>query len=352
MTTAIDTLAKVDLHCHFDGTLSPEILVLLAHQRDELLTVTQAKAQMRATDAPTLLAARAWVRAQLRTAADLELAALDLGRRLIRQIVVHIELHVDPLGYPGLTPLEVLSAIERGLTTSVTELDDLFLSWVLVMDLQRSVDGTDAEALVREMAAMRGEYESPIPKLSGVAIAGDNEKNLGAGHLRGALAAAKELGLGRVITAGEHGPKDRVAEALDLGAQRIVGGLTALGDANLVLQMRAHRLPVVLLPTEMAATAAVRAMASLPVKKMKDAGLFVTIGSGWPTLLGTTLTGEYEMLAKHHHWRLDDIRNVTTRAIEAAFMDATLRFQLARTIEVWRHRPVAPVPGKGDNWSL
>ena len=99
-------------------------------------------------------------------------------------------------------------------------------------------------------------------------------------------------------------------------------------------------------------TGAVRGMSSLPVRKMKDASLFVTVGSGWPTLTGTSLAGELELLAKNHQWRLDDVRNATTRAIEAAFMDATLRFQLARTIEIWRHRPMAPVAGKGDNWSM
>lgn len=150
----------------------------------------------------------------------------------------------------------------------------------------------------------------------------------------------------------DRGGKDRVAEALKLGAQRLIGGTAALQDQALVLQLRAHRLPVLLLPTAQVVTGAARSMAQHPLKKMKEAGIFTTIGTGWPTLLGTSLTAEFEALSKHHQWRLDDIRNATTRAVEAAFMGPTLRFQLARTIEIWRHRPFAGPAPKGDSWSL
>lgn len=350
-TTAVDTLAKVDLCCHFDGALSPECLGKLALARG-LPEGSDAQAlatRLQARDLTTLLAARDWVRSLITTPDELHDAALDLGRRLVAETVVHVELFLDPLAFAatGLTPAEVLQTIDTGLMTSVTEEEDeRFLSWVLVPELRRDLTAEQAEALVRSL------IEAELERLGGVAVSGENEAGLTATHLAGALNLARKAGLGRVVAAGDHGPKERVTEALDLGAQRLTGATSALKDPALLLQLRAHRTPVVVLPTWQVTTAAARSMNSLPLRKLKEAGVFMALGTGWPTLLGTSMTAELEQMAKWHHWRLDDMRNATTRAIEAAFMHPNLRFHLARRIEIWRHRPLAGPPNKTDNWSM
>jgi adenosine deaminase len=275
--------------------------------------------------------------------------------------VVHVEIFVDPLAFAGtgLAPAEVLAAIDRGLMTSVTEEEDeRFLSWVLVPELRRDLPADAAESLVRALVVADREREDPSSRWGGLAVSGEGEATQSALHLAGALALARELGeetqslQGRVIAAGDQGGRERVAEALELGAQRIVGGTAALKDANMVLQLRAHRTPVCILPTWQVVSGAARSMASHPLRKMKEAGLFVVMGTGWPELLGTSMTGELEQMARYHNWRLDDMRNASTRAIEAAFMAPNLRFHLARRIEIWRHRPLAGPPNKSDSWSM
>jgi adenosine deaminase len=230
---------------------------------------------------------------------------------------------------------------------SVTEEEDeRFLSWVLVPELRRDQTAEEAETLVRSL------LEAELERVGGIAVSGEGEAGLTALHLAGALNLAREAGLGRVVAAGDHGPKERVLEAIEMGAQRLTGATAALKDPALLLQLRAHRTPVVVLPTWQVTTAAARSMNSLPLRKLKEAGVFMALGTGWPTLLGTSMTGELEQMARWHHWRLDDMRNATTRAIEAAFMEPNLRFHLARRIEIWRHRPLAGPPNKSDNWSM
>lgn len=350
MSNILDTLAKVDLCVHFDGALSPELLASLAADRKLAVggDVAGVQAHVLAHDLASLQAARQWVRDLFASGDDLTAAGTDLAIRLIDQAVVHAEIYIDPTAYAatGLAPADVLTAIDAGLENALIDRDDLFLSWVFVVDLRRDLTAAAAQTLVETLV------NAELPHLGGVAVSGDNEKELSAAHLSMALETARKADLGRVVAAGDRGGKDRVAEALKLGAQRLIGGTAALQDQALVLQLRAHRLPVLLLPTAQVVTGAARSMAQHPLKKMKEAGIFTTIGTGWPTLLGTSLTAEFEALSKHHQWRLDDIRNATTRAVEAAFMGPTLRFQLARTIEIWRHRPFAGPAPKGDSWSL
>ena len=125
--TAVDSLAKVDLCCHFEGAVSSETLYRLAAEQNRSWDAAPV------TDLATLADARRLVRGILRDEDALFEAALDLGRRMCAETVVHIELVVDPAGWPQLTPAEVLGAIDRGLMQAVTEEEEeRFLSWVLL----------------------------------------------------------------------------------------------------------------------------------------------------------------------------------------------------------------------------
>lgn len=321
MGHALDTLPKIDLCCHLDGALP--------------------WAGAETTDLET---ARARVREGLRTPVDFRVAAQTLGIALQDQAVMHVELHVDLAAWPLLPAIEILEAIDAGLQGSLADGDPGALSWSLLPEFARTCSAADAEALVERLVS------AELPRVTGVAVAAEQQPGQSALHLKGALNAAREAGLGRVV-ATDRG-RSLLAEALELGAQRIIGGSAALEDPDLLLQLRAHRLPIVVCPSAQVHVGVARDIASLRLARMAQAGLFLTLGSGWPTWLGTSIGAEYQAMAQHHHWRLDDVRNATARGIEAALTDPARRFQLARTVEVWRHRPMAGPGPKGDNWSL
>ncbi|MFZ4578836.1 MAG: adenosine deaminase family protein [Myxococcota bacterium] len=342
MATILDTLPKVDLYCHLDGALPVEGLAHLAALRG-LPEGSDAEAlanRIRCTDIAALESARAWVRGLLTSAEDLTTAGLLMGRRLIDEAVLHAEIVVDPTayGHTSLAAWEVLAAVSAGLMEATQEREEAFLSWGLLVELRKDVDPEATAAMLRDVRV------EGVPGIAGVVLVGET------GPIpTEAWDLAKEAGLGRVVVASGRAA---VAEALQLGAQRIVGAVAAAQDPELVLPLRAHRLPIVACPTAQVLTGAAKSLATHPMRKMKDAGLFVVVATGWPTLCDTSMPRELEALAKHQGWRLDDARNATTRAIEAGFMDAKLRFHLARTVEIWRHRPMPGPVGKGDNWSL
>ncbi len=342
---SIDTLAKVDLYCVFDSAIHPSVLARWAERKGEAMpSPSELETAYRTATVAQIPERRAWVKGLLQSSADLTDAALDQARRLIAEVVVHVEwvIDLDILQVAGLSPADILIALDAGCTEAVTERDDVFLSWSFLVQFPEQCSHDDAVALVRGLAS-----NPDVQHLGGFVVPGGS-KSLD--WAVGAFEACKELSLGRVVVAGDQRDAARVLSAIQLGAQRIVGGTAALGREDILLQLRAHRVPVVALPTaQVLGGVAPRGWPSLPLKKMKEAGLSTVLGSGWPTWLGSSLTSEMEQVSKHLHWRLDDLRNVTTRGVEAGFMAPNLRFSLARTVEIWRHRPLVQAQVKGGD---
>ncbi|MBI5608252.1 MAG: hypothetical protein HY902_05175 [Deltaproteobacteria bacterium] len=342
---SIDTLAKVDLYCVFDSAIHPSVLARWAARKGEPSpSPSELDTAYRVETMAQIPERRAWVRGLLQSAEDLTEAALDLARRLIAEVVVHVEWVVDLniLQLEGLSPADVLIALDAGCNEAVTERDDVFLSWSFLVQFPEPCGHDEAQALVRSLAT-----NPDVQHLGGFVVPADGRP---LDWVIGAFEACKELSLGRVVVAGDQRDAARVLSAIELGAQRIVGGTSALGREDILLQLRAHRVPVVALPSaQVLGGVAPRGWPSLPLKKMKEGGLFTVLGSGWPTWLGSTLTAELEQVSKHLHWRLDDLRNVTTRGVEAGFMAPNLRFSLARTVEIWRHRPLVQAQVKGGD---
>ncbi len=346
---SIDTLAKVDLYSVFDSAIHPSVLARWAERAGENApSPSELETAYRVEKVEQIAERRAWVKGLLQTPADLTEAALDTARRLIAEVVVHVEWVIDLaiLQLPGMTPADVLLALDAGCNEAVTERDDVFLSWSFLVLFPENSGHDDASALVRSLAT-----HPDVQHLGGFVVPGDGRP---LDWAIGAFEVCKEFSLGRVVVAGDQRDAARILSGVQLGAQRIIGGTAALVREDILLQLRAHRVPVVALPTaQVLGGVAPRGWPSLPMKKMKEAGLFTVVGSGWPTWLGSSLTSELEQVSKHLHWRLDDLRNVTTRCVEAGFMAPNLRFSLARTVEIWRHRPLVQAQVKGgDPFSL
>lgn len=347
---SIETLAKVDLHCCFDGALEPALLAqwqLRAGGAE--VTATELAASLKIVSPHDVVQRRAWLKALVRDADDLTEAATRLARHLIAEVVVHVEIIVDceTLAGNGMAPIDIVRAIDAGCEQAVTERDDVFLSWVQLVQVPPEADSQTCVAL------LKGLLEDRPERLVGIFIADDPS----AGDLTRVAAVielARKHDLKVVAAVGDRKDPKRVLAALELGVQRIVGGTAALNHPETLLQLRARRVPVVSIPTLQMLAGMARSWNTHPIKRMKENSILTAVGSGWPTWTGLSLAGELEAVSRNLHWHLDDLRNLTTRAVEAGFMPPTLRFQLARTVEVWRHRPMVQAQAKsgGDPFAM
>jgi len=62
-----------------------------------------------------------------------------------------------------------------------------------------------------------------------------------------------------------------------------------------------------------------------PIKRLRDAGVKVTVSTDDPPFFHTTMTAEFKMLNQTFGWDEDDFKALNTTAIDAAFCDEATR---------------------------
>jgi adenosine deaminase len=109
---------------------------------------------------------------------------------------------------------------------------------------------------------------------------------------------------------------------------RIGHGVRAIEDPELVAEIAARGLVLECCPTSNVALGLYPDYASHPFGDLRAAGVKVTLGSDDPPYWAASIGGEYAVAAEQFGLSDADLREVTRTAIEAAFVDSTLRQQL------------------------
>jgi adenosine deaminase len=207
--------------------------------------------------------------------ADMTRAYLE---RASRGGVRHAEIMFDPQAHLSRgVPLEtVVDGISSVLTTSER---DHGVSTLLVAAFLRDRDEDEALDVLDRLLAT----DAPI-----VGIGLDSAE---VGHPPSKCARlferARSSGLRRVAHAGEEGPPEYVAQALDvLGVERIDHGIRCLEDDALVARLVAEQTPLTVCPLSNVALRAVPSLEEHPVLAMLERGLNVSVHSDDPAYFG------------------------------------------------------------------
>jgi adenosine deaminase len=130
----------------------------------------------------------------------------------------------------------------------------------------------------------------------GFDLAGDEVANLATPH-RPAFEAARAAGLHLTCHAGEAGEPSSVAEALDLGVERIAHGVLGARDPDIVERIRDEGIVLDMCPTANWKCKAVQAIADHPLPGLVRGGVRCTISTDSRTVADTTLSHEFELMA-------------------------------------------------------
>lgn len=145
---------------------------------------------------------------------------------------------------------------------------------------------------------------------------------------------AREAGLPLTCHAGEWGGPDMVADTLrDLKVERIGHGINAIGDANLVAQLADTGVTLEVCPGSNVFLQATGGWANHPIQKLREAGVKVTVSTDDPPFFATTMTDEFDMLARTFGWGDADFQEVNQTALDAAFCDDATRSRIAKLLE-------------------
>ena len=145
---------------------------------------------------------------------------------------------------------------------------------------------------------------------------------------------AREAGLPLTCHAGEWGGPDMVADTIrDLGVNRIGHGINAVADQNLLAEIVEKGIVLEVCPGSNVVLGAVSDWASHPIQKLRDAGVAVTVSTDDPPFFHTTMTYEYEMLAKTFGWDETDFAEIHQTGLAAAYCDDATRAKIAKKLE-------------------
>jgi adenosine deaminase len=147
---------------------------------------------------------------------------------------------------------------------------------------------------------------------------------------------AKEAGLRSVPHAGEWAGAENVWATLEhYLPDRIGHGVHAIEDPALVELLAERAIPLEVCPVSNIATGAYASLADHPFQRLRDAGVIVTLNSDDPELFGGWLTDVYE--AARDTWVLEDedLAGLARAAVDASFADEEMKRRLEGDVDAW-----------------
>ncbi|MCE2460916.1 MAG: adenosine deaminase [Pseudomonadales bacterium] len=309
-------LPKAELHLHIEGTLEPELAFAIAERNGLALpypSVDELRAAYRFSNLQEFLDvyyACAGVLIESRDFYDLTWAYLE---RAHADNVRHAEIFFDAQTHTA-RGIEFAAVIE-GICGALDDgRDKLGLTSRLILCFLRHLD--EADALETLAAAMP--YRD---RIVGVGL-DSGERGNPPRKFEKVFRRAREAGFVPVAHAGEEGPAAYVREALDvLDVVRIDHGNNALDDPDLVTELARRGIPLTVCPLSNLKLCVVEDLASHPLKRMLELGLFVTVNSDDPAYFGGYVNDNYVAVAEALGLGEGDIVKLARNSFDASLLD-------------------------------
>ena len=317
LATLLRTMPKAELHVHVEGTLEPELIFALAERNGVPLAwpdVDALRAAYAFADLQSFLDVYYAGASVLRTADDFHAMAMAYYRRAAADRVVHAELFFDPQTHTARgVPI---GAVIDGLWGAREEAArTLGVTSELILCFLRHLPEDDALATLEAARPWRD-------RLVGVGL-DSSERGHPPRKFARAFARAGELGLRRVAHAGEEGPADNVAAALDLlHVERIDHGVRAIEDPALVRRLAEARVPLTVCPLSNVKLRVYPEMSAHVLPRLLAQGVCATVNSDDPAYFGGYVNANYEALfAAHPALGAEEAYRLAANSFEASFAD-------------------------------
>jgi aminodeoxyfutalosine deaminase len=298
LSNRIISLPKAELHLHLEGSIQPSTVCALTALHGVTMTEAEVRQRYAYRNFPEFIEAFKWVTSLLREPQDYALIARDLAEHLLEQNVVYTEvtLSVGVMLLRKQRPEANFEALLRA--TEPFETRGLRFRWVF--DAARQFG---AQAALRVVESAKRCASKAIVAFG---IGGD-EMSVSTEAFRPVYERAAEIGLHRLMHAGEVGGPETVREAIELlGAERIGHGIAAIHDRELMDLLAERRIPLEVCPGSNLKTGALavqlhRAEARIedhPLPKLLRHGIPIVLSTDDPAMFHTTLQTEYENAAR------------------------------------------------------
>jgi aminodeoxyfutalosine deaminase len=321
LSNRIASLPKAELHLHLEGSIQPATVCALTARHGVAMTEEEVRQRYAYRNFPEFIGAFKWVTSFLREPQDYALIARDLAEHLLTQCVVYTEitLSIGVMLLREQRPEANFEALLRA--TEPFENRGLRFQWIF--DAARQF-GADAAMEVVE-SAKRCNSKSIVA----FGIGGD-ELSVPTEEFRPVYDRAAQIGLHRLMHAGEVGGPEKIREAIELlDAERIGHGIAAINDPELMDLLAERKIPLEMCPASNMRTAALarqlrREDARIedhPLPKLLRHGIPIVLSTDDPAMFHTTLHEEYANAARmglQEH----ELARIVEMGFEHAFLPA------------------------------
>ena len=324
----LNSLPKVELHLHLEGSLEPELMFALA-QRNSIDLPFENVDKVRAAyefsnlqDFLDIYYQGANVLIKEQDFYDLTWAYLSKCKA---QNVVHVEPFFDPQTHTdrGIAFDVVINGISRALKDGEEKLG---ITSELIMCFLRHLS---EEAAFNTLAMA----EPHLDKIIGVGL-DSSEQGHPPEKFSRVFAKARDLGLLTVAHAGEEGPAEYVWTAInDLKVGRVDHGVRSSEDATLMKYLVETRMPLTVCPLSNTKLCVFDDMSQHNIIEMLEQGVCVTVNSDDPAYFGGYMTENFVALASALSMSQDQAKALVSNGIEGSFANQTRKDQMSDLIK-------------------
>ena len=324
----IRRIPKAELHLHIEGTLEPELMMLLAERNGVALPYESVDEIRKAYDFSSLqsfLDIYYAGAAVLRTAQDFYDLTFAYLERAAADNVRHAEIFFDPQTHTerGIDFATVIEGIHGALTDGERRLG---ISFKLILCFLRHLAESEAHTTL----------EQALPFAEKIDAVGLDSSEVGhpPSKFERVFARAREAGFLTVAHAGEEGPAEYIWEALDLlGVERIDHGVRCLDDDRLVERLAEERVPLTVCPLSNVKLRVFDSLEEHNLKTLLQRGLCATINSDDPAYFGGYIGENYRQTQQALDLSRTDIYQLTKNAFDASFLEAAGKDRLVAELD-------------------
>ncbi|GLX70730.1 adenosine deaminase [Paenibacillus glycanilyticus] len=330
----IKLLPKIDLHVHLDGSVKPDTIRDLAKSQGKALPVASENDDLTpwmqidesCTSLVEYLSKFNFVLPFMQTAESLERIAEEIVEQAAASNCLYVEVRFAPILHTleGLSASDAIKHTIAGLRRGEQMFD--VKARVIVICMRHDSIENNLEVI----DAARDYYGKGV---AAVDLAGD-EAGFPPGLHREVFERASKYNLPITIHAGEAGGSNNVREAItELGAARIGHGVRITEDPSVMELVKSTRTPLEMCPVSNIQTKAVSGWDTYPIRRFMEEGILVTVNTDNMTVSGTTMNLEFEMLAEHCGFTLEELAQLTRNSAEAAFLSEEEKSELREAVQ-------------------
>lgn len=324
LNSFLQSIPKVSLHCHLEGSIQAETVVDLSNKHGiELPPYNQPEDLYDYPDIYEFLKMYDIAAHSVRDHEDFHRITYETLQEAHEHNVRYREMFWSPKVHLD-SGVEYSTAVD-GVISGIRDAEtDFGLSCRLIADINRMESGEQGHAMIQEVIA------NPRDEVIGIGLdyaeAGNPPEKF-----ESAFALATAHGLRKTAHCAEDGPAANITTALDLlGCERIDHGYHILEDGDVVLRCVEDEIVFTCTPASTAWVYFDNDLANHPIKEMAAAGLKLMLDCDDPPMFKTDPSNDYILAADHMGFSPAEFKQFVLNGIDGCWIDDSVKAEWKR----------------------